>query len=377
MSSFEAVPSNIACVDVDIVLSILNLPLARRTEVERRDIIMHERPTPKLSIEQKDGKKVRTFNFSWYDVHKWLCGSFMKNRLFCWPCLLFSNRKCVWSCEGYYDLKNMSASLKKHSICKDHISNSLSFKDVQKRAFSVYNLVNEQSKIAKIRYNEEVKINREIIRKLIALTCTLAKQELAFRGHDESEASLNPGNFKALWELLLNSNPKLKDHWNKKNYFKGLSKTIQNELIDLIKDEITIFIENAINNAPFFACIVDETTDITEKAQCSIVCRLVDAKGAVQEYFLGFFDLGEERNAPALRDLLFGFIGKFYCQNKLVAQTYDGASVMSGQLNGLQKLVRDSAPLAMFTHCFAHRLNLVLQQSCSNITSVKIFFSTL
>lgn len=290
-----------------------------------------------------------------------------------WPCLLFSNKKCVWNCEGYFDLKNISASLKKHSSCKEHLSNYLSYKDVQKRAFSVRDLLDEQSKIAKIRYNTDVKINRKIIKQLITLTCTLANQELAFRDHNESDESLNPGNFKAIWELMLDSNPELKDHWQKKTYLRGVSKTIQNELIDLIKDEISIFTENAINNALFFACIVDETTDITEKAQCSIVCRLVDTTGIVQEYFLGFFDLGEDRNAPALRDLLFSVIGKFDCQTKLIAQTYDGASVISGQLNGLQKLVRDSAPLAMFTHCFAHHLNLVLQQSCSNITSVKIF----
>ncbi|XP_072401135.1 uncharacterized protein [Diabrotica undecimpunctata] len=167
-------------------------------------------------------------------------------------------------------------------------------------------------------------MNREILKKLVSLTCTLAKQELTFRGHDESNDSLN-----------------------------------------------------AINNFSFFACILDETTDITERAQSSIVCRLVDTKCVVQEYFLGFFYLGEDQSAPALRDLLLSVIAKFDCEAKLIAQTYDGASVMSGQLNGLQKLVRDSAPLAIFTHCLAHRLNLVLQQSCSNITTVKIFFSTL
>lgn len=31
----------------------------------------------------------------------------------------------------------------------------------------------------------------------------------------------------------------------------------------------------------------------------------------------------------------------------------------------------------MFTHCYAQSLNLVLQQRCSNISAVKIFFSTL
>ncbi|CAG9830448.1 unnamed protein product [Diabrotica balteata] len=68
----------------------------------------------------------------------------------------------------------------------------------------------------KIKYNAEVKMNRKIIKKLVSLTCTLAKQELAFRGHEESDDSLNPGNFKAIWELILKSTREQNDHWQKK-----------------------------------------------------------------------------------------------------------------------------------------------------------------
>lgn len=55
-------------------------------------------------------------------------------------------------------------------------------------------------------------------------------------------------------------------------------------------------------------------------------------------------------------------------------QTYDGASVMSGHINGVQTLVRREYPFAQFVHCAAHRLNLVLCQSASSIAPVKIFF---
>lgn len=61
----------------------------------------------------------------------------------------------------------------------------------------------------------------------------------------------------------------------------------------------------------------------------------------------------------------------------MVAQTYDGASVMASELNGLQSYIRNYAPQAIFTHCLAHKLNLVLQNSCKKISAVKIFFSTL
>ena len=43
-----------------------------------------------------------------------------------------------------------------------------------------------------------------------------------------------------------------------------------------------------------------------------------------------------------------------------VAQSYDGAAVMLDELNGVQAKVKESAPDAIFIHCFTHKLNLVL-----------------
>jgi hypothetical protein len=40
-------------------------------------------------------------------------------------------------------------------------------------------------------YNEEVRKNRILLTYLIAVTVTLAKQELAFRGRDKSNNSFN------------------------------------------------------------------------------------------------------------------------------------------------------------------------------------------
>jgi len=47
----------------------------------------------------------------------------------------------------------------------------------------------------------------------------------------------------------------------------------------------------------------------------------------------------------------------------VVAQAYDGASVMSGRENGVQMKIREVHPTAVYVHCMAHRLNLVVVQS--------------
>nr|CAI5817664.1 unnamed protein product [Callosobruchus analis] len=46
---------------------------------------------------------------------------------------------------------------------------------------------------------------------------------------------------------------------------------------------------------------------------------------------------------------------------------------MFEHLNGLQAKIKKQAPQAVFLHCLAHRLNLVLQQSCNSISNCRIF----
>jgi hypothetical protein len=58
--------------------------------------------------------------------------------------------------------------------------------------------------------------------------------------------------------------------------------------------------------------------------------------GEIKERFLGFFDVSTGRTADQLFSFLTGKFEKLNLQKKLVAQTYDEAGVMSGELNGLQ-----------------------------------------
>ena len=42
-----------------------------------------------------------------------------------------------------------------------------------------------------------------------------------------------------------------------------------------------------------------------------------------------------------------------------------GASTMSGHKSGVQERIREKHPKAVYTHCAAHSLNLVIVKSCS------------
>ena len=87
--------------------------------------------------------------------------------------------------------------------------------------------------------------------------------------------------------------------------------------------------------------------------------------------------MSDDRRASAIAQYVLGILQKFNSVEKLVAQTYDGASVMSSELNGVQAKIKEDVPKAMFLHCYAHKLNLVLLHSAKCMPECKAFFKTL
>lgn len=50
-----------------------------------------------------------------------------------------------------------------------------------------------------------------------------------------------------------------------------------------------------------------------------------------------------------------------------IGQCFDGASVMRGNMSGVQAIIRQGVPYTVYIHCYAHRLNLVLVKSVTEI----------
>lgn len=76
------------------------------------------------------------------------------------------------------------------------------------------------------------------------------------------------------------------------------------------------------------------------------------------KYFLGFYS-AESLGAKSFLQNMKNTLSRYNVLN-CIAQIYDGASVMSGNLNGVQALLWKERPQALYIHCFSHRLNLVL-----------------
>ena len=45
-------------------------------------------------------------------------------------------------------------------------------------------------------------------------------------------------------------------------------------------------------------------------------------------------------------------------------QAYDEAGAMAGSVSGVAARIQSLCPLALYTHCFSHKLNLVIVDAC-------------
>ena len=62
---------------------------------------------------------------------------------------------------------------------------------------------------------------------------------------------------------------------------------------------------------------------------------------------------------------------------KIVGECFDGASNMSGTNKGLATLMKQTSPFAIYVHCYAHRLNLALQDAMSSVECLKNALGTI
>lgn len=78
-----------------------------------------------------------------------------------------------------------------------------------------------------------------------------------------------------------------------------------------------------------FVVMIDAAMDLRMKPQLSRVLWFVDEKEKPQEMFFWDFDVNQDRRAASLTEDIRKCVNEFKCGQKLIAQTYDEASVMA------------------------------------------------
>ena len=192
----------------------------------------------------------------------------------------------------------------------------------------------------------------------VALDCIfdaiefLAHQGLPLRGHDSRN-----GNLHELLKTWAKKSPEL-EAWLKRDTQQLLSPTVQNEILELMAHTILRDMAAEVKASEAFAVIVDESPDASHTEQVSMCVRFVDSDFVPQELFVGFYAT-EVTNAATLAKLIMDTLKRLDLPTEMLyGQCYDGASNMSGRFNGVQALIKEVQPHAVFVHCAAHRMNL-------------------
>ena len=215
---------------------------------------------------------------------------------------------------------------------------------------------------------QSIQQNRHIVKCCAECVLYCGRQCIALRGDKEKISQReNPGNFLALMKVLAEHDSQLMSHLQSPKLKNAtyLSPKTQNQVIDIIgKSMIQSSIIEEVNSAGLFSIMVDEITSFNKEFM-PLCVRFVDSSNEIREEFLKFSVLtritGEAIASCVLKDLT-----ELKLDVKNVrGQGYDGASNMSSERIGLQALIREKSPLAVYTHCTGHCLNLVIGSSCS------------
>lgn len=308
------------------------------------------------------------FQQHWFQTYPWLHYDAGRKVVLCFTCAkasahdLLKTVKCTepnFIETGYTNWKKATGRhgrFESHQASNCHMFASQALHNLQE-AKPIATLLSQQ-------LSAEQTVAQKCLRVLFTTAGYLARQGLAFRGHDEQE-----GNFLQMVKMRSADVPDMESWLTRKSPYTHHS--IQDEMLKLYGDAILRRILASVHKSHSFAVIVDGTQDINRTEQESICIRYVDEDLQPHEEFVGFYAVEGTKGsmlAACIKDCL---IRLQLSLENLRGQTYDGASNMSGQYNGCQAIIAREQPLAAYVHCSAHCTNLVASAVCLSSAMVR------
>ncbi|XP_065684247.1 zinc finger MYM-type protein 1-like [Hydra vulgaris] len=158
-----------------------------------------------------------------------------------------------------------------------------------------------------------------------------------------------------------------------------LSNDIQNEFIQCCADKVTDVILDEREKCKYFSMIVDATPDTAHIEQNVFILRYdlqdkLTGKYEVKERFLEFVDCNK-KTGEDIANIITSTLQKhkiplMCCRG----QGYDNGSNMKGSVKGAQARVLQHYPLATYSPCACHSLNLCGAQAAECCPQVITFF---
>ncbi|XP_063800287.1 52 kDa repressor of the inhibitor of the protein kinase-like [Pseudophryne corroboree] len=278
---------------------------------------------------------------------------------------------------SYKDAKNDFRVHEKNEYHKNNLLRSQNFIDIMDGKISSIEALADSA------IRRRIESNRQKLIPIIKTILFCGMNNIPLRGHrddgsifteDSDDKSVTKGNFKALLRFRIDAGDKiLESHLQtagKNSTF--ISKTTQNDLITCCGEILQTKIVDKMKMSKFYSILADETTYISISEQLPFCVRYLDTGNCcVEERFLGFTKVvnmtGEALSDSIIESLKSANLDIAY----LRGQGYDGGANMSGLLKGVQAQILRMQPLAIYTNCANHRLNLALNKA-STVTSIRI-----
>ena len=167
---------------------------------ERRRLVNMGPYQPRLShypMHEQGGQK-RSFQAKWFDLpqaKEWLEYSPRTDAMYCFACRMFGSPGAAednWISRGVRaaNWKNAAKRIRDHAVSQNHHHSTLAL-----NSFTHNNPIDcqldHQRELELSRRQIEIRHNREILSRILDIIKYLAKQNIPFRGHDESSTSSN------------------------------------------------------------------------------------------------------------------------------------------------------------------------------------------
>ena len=239
---------------------------------------------------------------------------------------------------------------------------------------------------------ENIKSNmdqwKQILHRILDVTLFLGERGLAFRGKSQLVGDPKNGNFLGILKLIGRYDSVTGNHLAKVKESQTaherlqvhyLSADSQNEFIQCCAQKVLDAILHEVESAKYYSIIVNATPDSAHVEQTIFILRYIHLNAdldtfKLHERFLAFVDCNK-KTGKDIAQLIIDTLKKHSIPlTNCRGQGYDNGSNMSGSYKGAQAIIMKNNPLAIFSPCGCHSLNLCVVHSAECCVQVITFF---
>jgi len=153
--------------------------------------------------------------------------------------------------------------------------------------------------------------------------------------------------------------------WLQRKTNKYTSHEIQNSFLNMMALDALKVVTEKLQKSPYLTVTIDEATDVTNQEQVTMysLAKKTILKHLKNLLTFTWFLSSKLRSLPRSLKNIDTMIRLNLSMQKLRGQCYDGCSTTSGTRTGVNKKISDEEPCALFTHCYDHSLNLLVNDT--------------